>query len=90
MCDICSPNAIVHAHRDGVSLLLGGAELRVFSNSGVIYAAPDLIFHYVESHGYTPPDEFIVAMREGPRPPSAEYLSQLEYNNIEWCMNPME
>ncbi|MFJ7492633.1 hypothetical protein ACIQZB_15515 [Streptomyces sp. NPDC097727] len=38
----------------------GSAEMRVMG-SGVAYAAPELIAHYVEAHDYLPPAEFIEA-----------------------------
>jgi hypothetical protein len=37
------------------------AEMRVAGN-GRVYAAPLLVHHYVEAHGYRPPDEFIEAV----------------------------
>jgi hypothetical protein len=38
-------------------------EIRV-SGKGVIYAAPVLITHYIEEHGYCPPGEFLAAVEE--------------------------
>jgi len=52
---------------------LGSAEIRVIGRGGVVYAAPDLIYHYVVEHHYCPPDEFIQAVLEGPLPGSLEY-----------------
>ena len=43
----------------------GSAELRVWAESGVIYAAPELIHHYVVAHEYRPPDEFVQAVMRG-------------------------
>ncbi len=40
---------------------------------GTVYAAPDLIYHYVVAHHYRPPDEFIQAVMETPLPGSQEY-----------------
>lgn len=37
--------------------VVGGAEIRVASPSGVTFAAPDMIIHYVTAHGYRPPAE---------------------------------
>jgi hypothetical protein len=51
---------------------------------GHIYAAPTLIYHYVEAHHYKPPDEFLQALREGPRPPSQEYFAELAKLGVEW------
>lgn len=47
-----------------------------------IYAAPTLIYHYVEAHRYKPPEEFLRALREGPRPPSPQYFELLRKLNI--------
>ena len=38
-------------------------EIRV-SRDGVIYAAPVLIIHNIEVHGYLPPDQFLLAVEE--------------------------
>jgi hypothetical protein len=38
------------------------AEIRVVSTSGVTYAAPALILHYVEAHKYLPPAAFVAAV----------------------------
>ena len=44
--------------------IVGGAEIRVTGRDGVRYAAPDMIIHYVETHGYRPPDYFVEAVLE--------------------------
>ena len=44
--------------------LLGGAEIWVEGAAGS-FAAPDMIFHYVVSHRYKPPDQFIDAVMNG-------------------------
>jgi hypothetical protein len=62
---------------EGEVLKLGSAEIRVFGRSGVIYAAPNLIFHYVKDHAYRPPREFIDAVVTGPGPETTEYRDQL-------------
>lgn len=54
-------------------LQLGSAEIRVIGKNGIIYAAPNLIYHYVREHHYCPPDEFIQAVLESPLPGSPEY-----------------
>jgi hypothetical protein len=41
---------------------LGNGEIRVRALDGRIYVAPVLIYHYVVSHGYLPPGEFIAAV----------------------------
>ena len=40
-------------------MLLGSAEIRVFGQNGKIYAAPNLIYHYMKDCGYLPPQEFL-------------------------------
>jgi hypothetical protein len=49
-----------------------------------VYAAPTLLYHYVETHHYKPPDEFLRALNEGPRPPDPEYFEQLKKLDMEW------
>jgi hypothetical protein len=71
-----------------VRLLLGSAEIRVFSNEGRIYAAPNLLFHYVCEHHYRPPKEFVQALRTGPRPPSQAYFDALMRRNLTWGETP--
>jgi hypothetical protein len=58
------------------TLKLGSAEIRVFA-VGVIYAAPDLVFHYVRDHEYKPPQTFIDAVIAGPSPETEDYRHQL-------------
>ena len=41
---------------------LSSAEIRVRGEDGRWYAAPRMIAHYVEAHGYRPPEEFIRAV----------------------------
>jgi hypothetical protein len=37
-------------------------EIRVVGANGVVYAAPKMIVHYIEAHGYLPPQEFVDAV----------------------------
>lgn len=53
----------------------GGNEIRVLAGEKV-YAAPVLIFHYVISHRYLPPKEFIEAVMRSPGPDSPEMVSR--------------
>ena len=61
VCDLChgSTRTPVKAVRGSESILLGFSEIRVFGADGKVYAAPNLIYHYVTEHGYRPPEEFI-------------------------------
>ena len=49
---------------DGVSMHLGSAEIRVQGIDGAVYAAPNLIYHYMANHNYLPPEEFLGAIRD--------------------------
>ena len=70
VCEFCPGSPHEMCQEDG--LWLGDAEIRVFYQEQV-YAAPDLIYHYVLKHDYRPPDEFINAVLNGPKPGSREY-----------------
>jgi hypothetical protein len=45
---------------------LGSAEIRVPGANGRIYAAPDLIYHYMKDCNYLPPREFLEAIEALP------------------------
>lgn len=85
-CEFCPVGNWHNAERNGERLLLGTSEIRVFSPSGVIYAAPTLFYHYISVHHYCPPDDFLYALQEGPQPPSQEYKDRLDALNLEWGM----
>lgn len=83
-CELCpSPGAHV-AERHGERLVLGSAEIRVFSVEGDAYAAPNLIYHYIQAHGYRPPEEFIEALRNGVPPESKAYFERLAALGWTW------
>lgn len=48
----------------------GNGEIRV-SSGAAVYAAPVLIAHYIEAHGYRPPQPFIDAVMAGAALPAA-------------------
>jgi tetratricopeptide (TPR) repeat protein len=83
-CDLCESPTLVNVERNGVRLSLGSSEIRVFSSVGAVYAAPTMIFHYVGVHHYQPPNEFLQALREGPKPPSLEYFALLKAVDPHW------
>jgi hypothetical protein len=41
----------------------GNGEIRVAAE-GIVFAAPVLVIHYIEEHGYLPPAEFLKAVEE--------------------------
>jgi hypothetical protein len=56
VCEFCSAPVSYQG------IILGSAEIWLPSLDGnVIFAAPDLIYHYIAAHGYRPPAEFAVA-----------------------------
>jgi hypothetical protein len=66
-CNLCSNGAPYPVAVDGgpaVRYQVGDAEIRVHGRGGIVYAAPTMVIHYVEEHGYRPPDVFIAAVLE--------------------------
>jgi hypothetical protein len=84
-CEFCPPGTkSYYAKRGDEQLLLGTSELRIFGNDGDVFAAPTLIYHYMDEHHYRPPDEFIKAVLDGPTPPDGEYFKRLQEIGVEW------
>lgn len=44
----------------------------------LLFAAPEMISHYVEAHQYRPPVDFITAIMQSPLPNTEEYRSEVE------------
>jgi len=76
-CSLCRDAKVSGAliRYKGEELKLGSADIRVVGKDGTVYAAPNMIFHYVVDHLYQPPDEFIQAVLQGPLPDSPDYLA---------------
>ena len=55
------------------TVLMKGSNLFVPA-LGFIYVAPSLILHYIDSHGYTPPEAFQQAVMECPPMKSIQYF----------------
>lgn len=87
-CPFCKRQLGTEVQRAKESLLLGTAEIRIFSSEGKVYAAPTLIYHYVADHRYRPPAEFLEALLKGPRPGSEEYFALLRGEQLEWGDTP--
>ncbi|HXF13217.1 MAG TPA: hypothetical protein VN517_08680 [Terriglobales bacterium] len=62
MCPYCKydapVNPFVYPNRRG------NGEIRVSGESGIVYASPVLICHYIEEHEYLPPMQFLAAVRK--------------------------
>jgi hypothetical protein len=87
-CNICSPETVVIYELNGRKLLLGGAEIRVFSSEGEIFSAPNMLLHYIAVHNYLPPPSFLAAVKNGPIPPMKDYFDQLDAQGYEWLETP--
>lgn len=90
-CELCGvPHRTVLASRKGEARrLLGSAEIRVFNEHEGLFAAPNLIYHYVRAHQYSPPDEFVLALKAGPSPSSSEHLDRLKALELDVGNTPL-
>lgn len=64
-CEFCRAEAPIMIRVPGIRdgrAFLGNGEIHVQGSDGTIYAAPTLIVHYIEAHGYRPPGSFIDAV----------------------------
>jgi hypothetical protein len=68
-CTFCGKMELQYAwsQRFDSKYSLGSAEIRVRSDDGTLYVAPNLITHYILEHEYMPPAEFLQAVREDVR-----------------------
>lgn len=61
VCDLCEHQEFPLTLQDpnGNVCSVGSAEFRILGKGGVVYAAPDMILHYILEHDYRPPNEFV-------------------------------
>jgi hypothetical protein len=64
-CPMTGDGAMVAASRHGRGAVLGTGEVHAVDRSGVRWAAPTLVYHYVAEHGYRPPEGFVDAVVAG-------------------------
>ncbi len=83
-CELCRSRKANEVRHGDEELLLGSAEIRVVSRDGHVYAAPNLIYHYVVDHDYSPPPEFVSAALASPCPPEQAYFAALSRLGLEW------
>lgn len=50
----------------------------------VVFVAPEMIAHYVEAHGYKPPDAFVRAVMACPPQGSREYFAMMRQFPAFW------
>lgn len=62
---------------EGNRIQLGFANLFVPSPQGKVFVAPSLVAHYIDAHGYAPPEEFQKAVLECPPMGSLPYRKAL-------------
>ncbi len=84
-CEFCvpQPSFLITERRHGAKVLLGDAEIRIVYNENV-YAAPNLVYHYVVKHHYRPPDVFIEAVLHGALPDTEAYMDFIRSHKIDW------
>jgi hypothetical protein len=78
-CPLCN-EIVPPVERDGHTARPGSGEIRVLGESD-IYAAPDLILHYVGAHNYQPPQEFVQAVLMGSPAGSPEHRALIRSLN---------
>lgn len=61
-CEFCAEEEIWVESPDGAERMLGTGEVWI-PGEGVMYAAPNLIVHYMGAHGYQPPKVYLDAVR---------------------------
>lgn len=69
-CPICESGAPYPTREvlsNGAEHVLGSAEIRVVGEER-IYAAPDMVVHYVKCHGYSPPPAVLELLESVPVP----------------------
>jgi hypothetical protein len=54
-----------------------GARNLFVPGDGCVYVCPELVVHYIEAHGYRPPDEFCAAALACPAMGSPDYFAAL-------------
>jgi hypothetical protein len=69
-CDLCDPSAPNTTDRVGTRNLW-------IPSREVVYVAPELIGHYIEAHGYQPPEEYLAAVVACPPQKSPEFLERI-------------
>jgi hypothetical protein len=79
-CGFCrltgGPGSFPHG---GSSIAIGVSNVFI-PGDGFLYVAPSLILHYMDAHGYAPPDEFQAAVVRCPAMRSMEYLKAVLAN----------
>jgi len=83
-CHLCHPKWSDYVCYSGEQLVLGSAEMALFGEDGKLYVAPNLLFHYVHVHSYSPPAEFVEAVMRCDRMPEGEYPLLVDRLGVKW------
>jgi len=91
-CELCGGKTGYLFNRGEERLLLGAAEIRIFGQGDMMFAAPNLIYHYVADHYYRPPIPFLEAILTGASPPDPIYFDSLHRRQLPWTVtsSPLE
>ncbi|HEU5101497.1 MAG TPA: hypothetical protein VFU22_20885 [Roseiflexaceae bacterium] len=76
-CPWCGEDA--DANYNGRSITVGALNLYV-PGDGFLYVMPSLALHYIQAHGYAPPQEFCEAVLRCPTMRSREYFEAIAAN----------
>jgi hypothetical protein len=82
LCPSSSSRNILVLERNGERVELGSDEIVVLGLEGKVFICPNLIFHYVRDHGYSPPYDFLAAVAKSPPPPSDIYFRSVRALNF--------
>jgi hypothetical protein len=75
ICSLCAPG------EDG-ERGLSESHINLFiPTRGFVYVAPGRIDHYIEAHGYAPPESFVGAVMDCPAPASEEFRALMAVAN---------
>lgn len=81
-CTMCKYTGGPHSLKYGsMTVRLGANNLFVFGQDQV-YVAPSTIVHYIDAHGYSPPQEFRMAVHATPPMRSVEYLKLVRHHGL--------
>lgn len=64
-CHFCDVESPIRLDGGGGAVGLGAAEIHVTDPIGRVFAAPDMVAHYITAHRYLPPREFVEAVEWG-------------------------
>lgn len=78
VCELCDPRPPFQLTDDRGNRVESSSHLNIFVAFGdKLLVAPQCLPHYIESHGYRPPAEFLDAVRNCAAPNSVEFLQSI-------------